>query len=153
MTETTKARTGNPAASSFETPKHETPNYGSMPAAFHEIADKGIAQTRDTFKSAKAATEQAANLFQHAFTAAAKGATDYNLKVIEIACTNANATFDYAYELLGVKSLSDFVELSGGRARKQFETVTAQTKELATLAQKVAEPLKAGIAGAFNKVA
>jgi phasin len=109
--------------------------------------------TKDTFKNAKAATEEAAHLFQHAFTAATKGATDYNLKVIEITRVNANAAFDYAHELLGVKSPSEFVELSSARARKQFETMTAQTKELTALAQKVAEPLKAGITGAFNKVA
>ena len=39
-----------------------------------------------------------------AYTVAAKGATDYNLKVFEIARFNTNAAFDYARELLGVKS-------------------------------------------------
>ena len=45
-----------------------------------------------------------------------------------------------------VKSLSEAVELSTAHARKQFEAVTAQTKELTALAQKVAtetaEPIK-----------
>ena len=121
------------------------------------MADQGIAQTKDSFKNAKAATEEAAHVFQQAYTVAAKGATDYNLKVFEIARFNTNAAFDYARELLGVKSLSEFVELSTARSRQQFETMTAQSKELATLAQRVsieaAEPLKSGISGAFNKVA
>jgi phasin len=137
MTEARNAKTGNPAASE----------------AFHEIADKGIAHTKDSFKNAKAVAEEATHLFQHNFTAAAKGATDYNLKVIEIARINTNAAFDYAHELLGVKSLSDFVEVSSASARRQFETMTAQTKELTALAQKISEPLKTGITGAFNKVA
>jgi len=141
MNETTKAGTVHPATS----------------PAMQEMADKGIAQTMNTFRNAKAATEEAANLFQHTYTAAAKGATEYNLKIIEMARINTNAAFDYAQELLGVKSPSEFVELSTARTRKQFETMTAQTKELATLAQKVAietgEPLKTGITGAFNKVA
>ncbi|MEA2935571.1 MAG: hypothetical protein QOD74_2217, partial [Variibacter sp.] len=42
-------------------------------------------------------------------------------------------------------------------ARKQFETLSAQSKELASLAQKVstetAEPIKAGFSKAFNAVA
>jgi hypothetical protein len=38
---------------------------------------------------------------------------------------------------LGVKSLTEFVELSTKHARMQFEVMTAQTKELAELAQKV----------------
>ena len=99
----------------------------------------------------------ATNLFQHTCTAAAKGATDYNLKVFEIAHRNTTAAFDYAHELLGVKSLAEFVELSTAHARKQFEAMTAQTKELTTLAQKVtietAEPLKTEVTRAFNKVA
>ena len=155
----TETRTGNPAASRAEKGKNEMPKFGlaEMPASMHEMADKGIAQTKDNFRNAKAATEEAAHVFQQTFTVAAKGATDYNLKVFEIARFNTNAAFDYARELLGVKSLSEFVELSSARSRQQFETMTAQSKELATLAQRVsvetAGPLKAGISGALNKVA
>ena len=72
-----------------------------------------------------------------------RGATDYNLKVIEIARTNTNAAFDYAYELLAVKSPSKFIELSTAHARKQFEAMTAQTKELTELAQKVTTEIAA----------
>jgi phasin len=159
MTETTKAGTANPAASQETERKHEMPKFGSMevPAAIHEMADKGIAHTKDALKNAKAATEEASHAFQQAYTLAAKGATDYNLKVFEIARFNTNAAFDYAQQLLGVKSLSEFVELSSARAHKQFETMTAQTKELTALAQKVSieatEPLKTGVTKAFNQVA
>jgi phasin len=150
MSESTKARTGKPA----DSPTNQTPKFGS--AEMHQMADKGIAQTKDNFRNAKAATEEAAHVFQQAYTVAAKGATDYNLKVFEIARFNTNAAFDYARELLGVKSLSEFVELSSARSRQQFETMTAQGKELATLAQRVsveaAEPLKTGLSGTFNKV-
>ena len=38
---------------------------------------------------------------------------------------------------MGVKSLSEFVELSSAHAREQFEAMTAQTKELTELAQRV----------------
>ena len=155
----TKAKTGNPAAASAEQPKYEMPKYGSMemPAAFRDMADRGVAHAKDAYDKAKAATDDATNLFQQTYTAAAKSATDYNLKVIEIARLNANAAFDYAHELLGVKSPSQFVELSSAHARKQFEAMMAQSKELAAMAQKVttetAEPLKTGVTKAFNKVA
>jgi hypothetical protein len=56
-----------------------------------------------------------------------------------------------------VKSPSDFLELSTEHSRKQFETLTEQTKELAALAQKVmlstAEPLKTGVTKAFSQSA
>jgi phasin len=155
----TKAKTGNPAAASAEQPKYEMPKFGSMemPAAFRDMADRGVAHAKDAYDKAKAAADDATNLFQHTYTAAANGATDYNLKVIESTRLNINAAFDYAHELLGVKSLSQFVELSSAHARKQFEAITAQGQELAALAQKAtaetAEPLKTGVTKAFNKVA
>jgi len=135
----TKAKTGNLGASPIEKLKHEMPKFGSMemPAAFREIADKSVAQARDTYEKAKAAGEEATGRLKDTYTTAAKGATDYNLKVIEIARTNTNTAVDYAGELLGAKSLSEFVDLSTTQARKQFEAMTAQSKELTELAQKV----------------
>jgi phasin len=76
-------------------------------------------------------------LLQKTYATVAKDATDYNLKLIEIARTNTLTAFDYAHELLGVKSPSEFIELSTAHARKQFEAITAQTKELTELVQKV----------------
>ncbi|HYA04252.1 MAG TPA: phasin family protein, partial [Xanthobacteraceae bacterium] len=91
------------------------------------------------------------------YSTASKGASDYGLKVIEAARVNTNAAFDYAGELITAKTLSEVVELSSAHARKQFETLTQQSKELGALAQKVAteaaEPIKAGLNKAFAKVA
>ncbi|MGA9005131.1 MAG: phasin family protein, partial [Pseudolabrys sp.] len=92
---------------------------------------------RDTYEKAKAVTEKATNQLKDTYATAAKGATDYNLKVIEIARTNTKAAFDNACELLGVKSPSEFVELSTKHAHKQIEAMTAQSRELMELAQKV----------------
>jgi len=101
------------------------------------MAEKGVAQAKDSYEKIQAAAEEATDLLKSAYTPAANGTADYNRKVIEIARTNAHAAFDYAYELLGVKSPSEFIELSTAHARKQFEAMTAQTKELTELAQKV----------------
>ena len=153
-----KAKTEKHTGSSFGLPNSENPKFDlskmEMPAAFREFADKGVAQARNTYENAKAATEEATDLLKGTYKTAAKGATDYNLKVMEIARTNTNSAFDYAYKLMGVKSPSEFIELSTAHAHKQFEAMTAQTKELTELAQKatteIVEPIKAGITKAFN---
>ena len=97
------------------------------------------------------------DLLEDSYTTAAKGASDYGLKLLEITRANTNAAFDFASELMTVKSFSEVVELSTAHARKQFDAMSAQTKELTALAQKVAtestEPLKAGVTNAFKKVA
>ena len=161
-TVTTQAKIAKNTGSPFGQPNYEIPKIDltkmEMPAAFREIADKGVAQARDTYEKAKAATEKATDQLKDAYTTAAKGATDYNLQVIEIARTNTNTAVDNAYELLGVKSLTEFVELSTKHARKQFEVMTAQTKELTEFAQKVATEItvkdwRHGDSKSSNKVA
>jgi phasin len=153
-----KAKTAKVAAPPFgllgeEIPKFDRPNM-EMPEAFREMTEKGVAHAKDTYEKAKVAAEQATDLLKNTYTIAAKSSTDYNLKVLEIARTNTSSAFDYAQQLLGVKSPAEFVELSTAHARKQCEAMTTQTKELAALAQKVmteiAEPLKTGVTKAFN---
>jgi phasin len=99
-------------------------------------AEQGVAHAKDTYAKAKVASEEAADLLENIYTTTAKGATEYNLKLIEIARINTRTAFDYAHELLGARSPSEFIELSTAHARKQFEAMAAQTKELTEFAQK-----------------
>lgn len=158
---TAKVRTSKPASSAFEMPKFEMPKFEipkiEMPAAFREFAERGVAQCKDTYEKMKAAAEEATDVLETTYSTASKGASDYGMKMIEAARVNTNAAFDYANELITAKTLSEVVELSSAHARRQFEAMTAQTKELGALAQKVAtetaEPIKAGMNKAFTKVA
>jgi phasin len=140
----------------FELPKFEMPKL-EIPAAFREFAEKGVNHAKDNWEKMKAATEEATDLIEDSYATASKGCADYGLKVIEAARANTNAHFDFASELLTVKSLSEAVELSTAHLRKQYDALSEQTKELSTLAQKIAaetaEPLKESMAGAFKKVA
>jgi phasin len=119
-----------------------------------KMAQNGAAQAKETYEKMSAATAEASNLIQTSCATAAKGAMEYNAKVIEIACANTNAAFDYARGLYGVKSPAEFLEVATEHARKRFDVFSEQTKELAALAQKVAseaaEPLKAGVTKAFR---
>jgi phasin len=127
------------------------------PQAFSEIAQKGAAQTKQAFERMSAATTEAADLMKMSCSTALKGAQDYNNKFMEFAHANTNATFGFVQELYGMKSPSEFMELTTEHARKQTAALTEQTKELAALAQKVTlattEPLKAGVSKAFNQAA
>jgi len=167
MTETstaaTKAKTAKHATSPFGLPDYGIPNFEmpkfdmsnmEMPDAFREMTEKGVAHAKDTYAKAKMASEETADLLQNSYAAVAKGATDYNLKLIEIARTNTRAAFDYADELLGVKSPSEFIELSTAQMRKQFDMFSAQNKELCALAQETAteaaKSIKTRASKAFN---
>jgi phasin len=147
----------SPAAIST-TPKTDLPNYEmsklEIPAAFRELAERSITQAKETYEKMKAAAEEATDVLEDTYTTAAKGASDYGLKVIEAARTNANSAFDFASRLMTVKSFSEAVEVSTAHGRKQYEAVTAQSKELASLAQKTAaataEPMKESFGRIFK---
>jgi phasin len=117
-------------------------------------ATANSAGTLQPYEKMTAATAQATDLIKNSYSTALKGAQDYNNKVMELAQTNTNAAFEFVQQLSGVRSPSEFAELSTAHARKQFETMSEQAKELAALAQKVAqattEPLKAGVTKAFG---
>jgi phasin len=140
----------------FEMPKFEMPKM-EVPAAFREFAEKSVSQCKDNWEKMKAVTEEATDVIEGSYATATKGFADYGLKLIEAARANSNAQFDYASKLMGVKSLSEVVELSTAHLRSQFEALTAQAKELSALAQKVttetAEPLKESFSHAFKKAA
>jgi phasin len=144
----TKAGATKPAGSPFDMPKMEAPQ------ALRQFAENGAAHAQQTYAKMSAATTEASNLIHTSCETAAKGAMEYNAKVLEIACANTNAAFDYARDLSGVRSPSQFLELTTEHARKRFDVFSTQAKELAALGQKVAseavEPLKAGAAKAFR---
>ena len=156
-----KMKTSKPVTGAFEMPKFEMPKFDmpkvEMPAAFREFAERGVAQAKDTYEKMKAAAEEATDVLETTYSTATKGASDYGLKVIEVARVNTNAAFDFAGEVMAAKTLSEVVELTSAHARKQFEALTQQSKELNALAQKVAtetaEPIKSGVNKAFSKVA
>jgi phasin len=145
MTETNTTAAGTKSAGA---PKMETPQ------AIREMADKGTAQAKASYEKMSAATAEASSVIQNAGATAAQGIKDGNAKVIEFARANSKAAFDFANELLRMKSPSEFIKVSTEQARKQFEVLSEQTKELTALNQKVmretAEPLKTGAAKAFG---
>jgi phasin len=165
MTETTtatsKAKTTKHAAPwsersnygilKFAMPQFDLPNM-ELPEAFREMAEKGVEQARDAYAKA---SEEAADLLENTYETAAKRATDYNRKLIEITRTNTRAAFDYVHELLGVKSPSEFIALTTAQMRKQFEIVSEQNKELSALAQELATEaagiIKTSVSKAVNK--
>ncbi len=140
----------------FDLSKFDLPNM-EMPEAFREMTEKGVAHVKDSYAKAKVASEEAGDLLENTYATVAKGATEYNRKLIEFARINTRAAFDYTQGLLGVKSPAEFIELATAHTRKQFDIASAQNKELYTLAQdtatKAAEPIKTAVSKGINKVA
>ena len=109
---------------------------GNGAQILREGTETSSAQTKQAFEKTTAATADATNLMKDSYSTAVRCSQDYNAKFIEFAKTNTEAAFEFARQLTAVKSPTEFFELSTNHSRKQFETLTEQARELATLAQK-----------------
>jgi phasin len=124
------------------------------PQAFRAMAETGTTQAKEAYEKMSAATSEATDLIRKSYSTAVEAAQVYNDKLLEFAQTNSKVAFDFAQNLLAIKSPSEFIERSTEHARKQFEVLTEQSKELAALGQKatlaITEPLKTGVTKAFS---
>ena len=113
-----------------------------------KYADKSAAFVNDTLEKGKAAVEQS-------YSAAVENIRDFNVKMIDAARANADAIFELAHQIATVKSPADFAGLWTAHARKQFEMLSEQSKELTALGQKIAgesaEPIARSVNEAFKK--
>jgi phasin len=127
-----------------------------VPEQMRALAEKGVSQARDSYAKFKDAAETHNGTIEAVFTSASKGSSEYSTKLIEFFKANTSSSLDFAQQLFGVKTPAEALELWTAHTRKQYETLTAQAKELAELGQKVAtdtvEPIKAS-ASKFYKPA
>ena len=128
-----------------------------VPEQMRAFAEKGVSQARDNYAKFKDAAESHNSTIEAVFTCASKGVSAYSAKLMEFMKANTTANLDFAQELLGIKSPSEALELCTSHARKSFETLSAQAKELAELTQKVAaetaEPIKQNAAKYYKPAA
>lgn len=136
-----------------EMPKFELPKI-EVPEMVREFAEKGVKQAKEGYDKMRAAAEETTDLLESTYTTASKGATEFNMKALEALRANVNASFDFTSALFGTKSLAEAAEISTAHFRSQFETLSAQAKELSDLAQKIAaetsEPIKTGVSKSFK---
>jgi phasin len=128
-----------------------------VPEQMRAFAEKGVSQARDSYAKFKDAAESHNGAIEAVFTTASKGYSEYSAKLMEMMKASSTANLDFMQALIGVKSPSEAMELWTSHAKKQFETITAHSKELAELTQKVAtetvEPIKANASKLFKPAA
>jgi phasin len=128
-----------------------------VPEQMRAFAEKGVSQARDNYAKFKDAAETHNGTMEAVFTTASKGAGEYSAKLMEFLKANTTSTLEFAQELFGVKTPSEALELWASHTRKQFETFSAQAKELTELGQKVAtetvEPIKASASKYYKPAA
>ena len=120
-----------------------------VPQAMRDLAERNIAQMRETYERSKDALEGVVQSWERSFDATNQGLVALNRKITDIAQRNINSGFDLAKGLAGAKNLAEATELQADYWRKQLDTLAAQAEEVRTLSAQVAadatKPMKRGM--------
>ena len=108
-----------------------------VPAAVREFAEKSVSQARDAYAKLKTAADDATGLVEETIETAREGAFAIGLKAVDAAKSNSDASFSFARDLFGAKTMSDLIELQSTFARKQFDAFTSQFREFQALTEKL----------------
>lgn len=141
--------------SKFELPKFELPTLEQpeVPVVLRDFAEKAVAQAKANFDKLKLATEEATDAIEDTYEATRAGVVEYSGKSIDAVKTNSNAALGHAKDLLGVKTFAEAIELQSSFVRQQYDLISAQTKELQSLATKLAGDAVKPAKEAFEKAA
>lgn len=120
----------------FEAFTVNTPSF-DVPAAARDFAEKGIAQARDAYAKMKSTAEETTDLVEDTYETAREGAFTLGTKALDLAKANSDATFAFAKDLFGAKTLAEVIELQTAFARQQFDATSAQFKDFQDTAQKL----------------
>jgi len=107
-------------------------------------------------QKAKVAAEGATQANEQSYSAVADNVRESIIKMINMAQTNTESVFEFARQIASAKAPSDFTEVWTAQARKQFEMLNEQTRQLTSLGQKMArestEPIVRNAQQTFDKV-
>jgi len=150
---TKSGKTGKGFDAPFDAFSFGVPNV-EVPAAFREFADNAVAGSKDAYAKLKTAAEEATELFEDSYETTRTGLVALSGKSIDNAKTHADATYAFARDFMGVRSFAEAFELQAAFARKQFETLTAQSRELQEFTQQFAtdasRPVRQGVEKALK---
>jgi phasin len=121
--------------------------------SFRELAEKSVNQSKDAFAKVKEASEDATKTIEATLEKAQAGTVELGLKAIDAIRANAESSFSHMEALLGVKSVSELLELQTSFARKQAEVAVEQIKSMQETSRKVAEEVTQPGKDAAQKVA
>jgi phasin len=115
------------------------------------FAEKGVEQSKEAYEKLKVGAEETQKALESTFETAKSVGSELSLKTIAAMRANAEANFSHLEALVGVKSLSEFVELQTAFLRKRVEMTVEQTKELQSLTTKAATEVSKPVKDAFEK--
>jgi phasin len=131
----------------------EFPSFDASKATeqLRDFTEKGMEQTKEVYSKLKSGAEDAQKTFESTYETARATGADLSLKTISAMRANADAAFSHLEALVGVKSVSEFIELQTAWMRKSVEMGVEQAKDLQAASTKAVEDVAKPVKTAFEK--
>ncbi len=136
--------------SQFDISKFDVSNL-EVPAAYRDLTEKALEQTKEGYAKAKAAAEDAVDVVEETLETARDTALEAQMKTVDNAKANTDAVYDFWKDMFSVKSASEAIELQTSFGRQQFEMLSSQSKDLQELASKAVTAATKPSKEAFEK--
>jgi phasin len=141
----------NAAAMTGETIEFPTFDTEKATDQLRAFAEKGVEQSKETYAKFKAGAEDAQKALETTIETVRAASSDLSLKTINVARANTEAGFAHMQALVGVKSLSELIELQTAFVRKSFETAVEQAKDIQVASTRAGEEIARPLKEAFDK--
>ena len=115
------------------------------------FAEKGVEQSKEAYAKMKSGAEEAQKTLESTYETVKTISNDMSMKTIAAMRTNTDAGFSHLEALIGVKSISEFIELQTAFMRKSVEMTVEQAKDFQVVATKAAEDVSKPVKTAFEK--
>ncbi len=138
-----ESETGYGYSKNWQWQRFGIPRYGlatEVPTAFRELVENSTAQAKENCEIMKAGSRVVADLVENSYSRAAEGFAGLTAKIFDATRVNSDAAFEFAAQLMVVKSPLDMAALSSAHVRRQMELISEQSKDVAVLAQKLTMP-------------
>ncbi len=99
----------------------------------------------------KSGAENAQKAMESTFDTAKAAGSEFSLKSIAAARSNAEAGFSHIEALIGAKSLSEVIELQTAFVRRSVETAAEQARDFQAASSKAAEDMSKPLKDVFEK--
>lgn len=139
------------AAKTAETIEFPTFDAEKATDQFRAFAEKGVEQSKEVYAKMKTGAEEAQKAMETTFETAKSAGSDFSMKSIAVARTNAEAGFAHLEALVAARTLSELIELQTSFVRKSVEMAVEQAKDLQAASTKASEEMSKPFKDIFEK--
>jgi phasin len=126
------------AAKTAETIEFPTFDAEKTTDQFRAFTEKSVEQSKEAFAKIKTGAETAQKAFESTFETARSVGSEFSLKSIATARTNAETGFAHLEALVGARTFSEVIELQTAFLRTAVESAVEQAKEFQSVSTKAA---------------